>query len=320
MASNINTGKILRFANRMDIDNPLYHHPITADVFLTNYCNNKCPFCTYRRWELDNDATYMSYQDFQRYATRLIDLGVQGIILSGGGEPTLNKDFQQIVNWLQDQGIAYGINTNFNRLYDFSPNFLKVSLDAWDEQSYQAKRGVRNYQLTRNNIIEYDKWRKESQLKTTLGIQSIPFTRLDVYKFYHANADLPVDYISIRPVESTGGKYYKEHNDAEEIIKAIQKIAEQDSRVVMNFKWNFVHHAETECSAFWAQIALNEKGEVMYCCQKPYQIVGHIMDEDILLKKERMLTDISMCDVPCRLTAPNLEVRNFLSQKDIAFI
>ena len=115
-------------------------------------------------------------------------------------------------------------------------------------------------------------------------------------------------------------EYYKEHNDAEEIIRAIQKIAERDSRVVMNFKWNFVHHVETECSAFWAQIALNEKGEVMYCCQKPYQIVGHIMDEDILLKKERMLTDISMCDVPCRLTAPNLEVRNFLSQKDIAFI
>ena len=23
--------------------------PITADVFLTNYCNNRCPYCTYRR-------------------------------------------------------------------------------------------------------------------------------------------------------------------------------------------------------------------------------------------------------------------------------
>ena len=22
--------------------------PITADIFLTNYCNNKCPYCTYR--------------------------------------------------------------------------------------------------------------------------------------------------------------------------------------------------------------------------------------------------------------------------------
>lgn len=29
--------------------------PITADIFLTNYCNNKCPYCTYRRWELETD-------------------------------------------------------------------------------------------------------------------------------------------------------------------------------------------------------------------------------------------------------------------------
>ena len=28
--------------------------PITADIFLTNYCNNKCPYCTYRRWELEH--------------------------------------------------------------------------------------------------------------------------------------------------------------------------------------------------------------------------------------------------------------------------
>lgn len=30
--------------------------PITADIFLTNYCNNKCPYCTYRRWELETGA------------------------------------------------------------------------------------------------------------------------------------------------------------------------------------------------------------------------------------------------------------------------
>ena len=26
------------------------HKPITADIFLNNFCNNRCPYCTYGRW------------------------------------------------------------------------------------------------------------------------------------------------------------------------------------------------------------------------------------------------------------------------------
>ena len=71
--------------------------PITADIFLNNYCNNNCPYCTYRRWEFDADAYSMPFEDFVKYATRLKELGVQGLILTGGGEPTISKDFDKIV-------------------------------------------------------------------------------------------------------------------------------------------------------------------------------------------------------------------------------
>lgn len=73
--------------------------------------------------------------------------------------------------------------------------------------------------------------------------------------------------------------------------------------------------------AEWAQIALNEKGEVMYCCHKPYQIVGHILDPDILEKKNRATTDMSGCDIPCRMTGPNAAVRELMTErKDACFI
>ena len=58
--------------------------------------------------------------------------------------------------------------------------------------------------------------------------------------------------------------------------------------------------------AAWAQIAVNERGEVMFCCHKPYEVVGHIMDEDILTKKAAAVTDMCECDIPCRMTAPNM--------------
>jgi len=300
------------------------HKPITADVFLTNYCNNKCPYCTYRRWELDAGARAMTFDEFRQYATRLRELGVLGIILTGGGEPTLCPDFMSITKWLEDEGIHYGINTNFNSLLFFKPDYLKVSLDGYDEDSYERSRGVRKYRQTVENIKAYAAWRRTCSPKTSLGIQWVANTVEDVRAFYDANKGLDVDYISFRPFESTGGRYYAEDikkAQAREIMAAIEELAAHDERVTLNFKWNMLEQQEPSCTAEWAQIALNERGEVMYCCHKPYQIVGHILDEDIMQKKAEAGTDMAMCDIPCRMTAPNMFVHQTqIKRKDAHFI
>ena len=100
--------------------------PITADIFLTNYCNNKCPYCTYRRWELEAGAYSMRYEEFVRYAKRLLELGVRGFILTGGGEPTLCRDFKKITDWLEAHSIHYGINTNFNEVQYIKPDGMRT--------------------------------------------------------------------------------------------------------------------------------------------------------------------------------------------------
>ena len=299
--------------------------PITADVFLNNFCNNLCPYCTYRRWELSKGAESMKYDDFVKYARKLIEIGVRGIILTGGGEPTISKDFDPICSWLQFNQIHYGINTNFNVLKRIAPDYLKVSLDAWDEDSYEAARGVRKYQTVRNNIIEYANWKRELNVHTRLGIQSVIKEPEEVRNFYEGNKDLPVDYIVMRPIESTGGKHYSSYEMKEKAkmaLSAIEDIKKYDDRVIANFKWKMLDETPGDsCKAHWAQIALNEKGEVIYCCHKPYEVIGHIMDDDILDKYEKAKTNTAMCDVPCRLTAPNVFVKNLESKKtDSMFI
>lgn len=99
--TNISGHKMMANLERVLMD----HRPITADVFLTNYCNNRCPYCTYGRWDLINGAKAMGYQEFKIYAMRLIELGVRGIILTDGGEPTVAPEFQEIANWLTGRGI-----------------------------------------------------------------------------------------------------------------------------------------------------------------------------------------------------------------------
>lgn len=300
------------------------HKPITADIFLTNYCNNKCSYCTYGRWKLPNKTKAMTYEEFITYATRLREIGVKGFILTGGGEPTICPDFQKITSWLEQQGLHYGINTNFNNHIYFKPDYLKVSLDGYDEDSYERSRGVRRYSRVIKNIKTYAEWKKRYSPSTSLGVQWMATDVEGVHKFYEANKNLDVDYFSFRPIESTAGSYYKfneKKTKAWEIVETIQALAKRDSRVTLNFKWNMLDKQESDCTAQWAQIAINEYGEVMYCCHKPYQIVGHIMDEDILEKKAQADTNMSMCDIPCRMTAPNMFVAQTMKErKDSYFI
>ena len=180
------------------------------------------------------------------------------------------------------------------------------------------------YAKVRQNIIEFAKTKSD---KTKLGIQLLAKTVEEVRNFYTANKDLPVDYISIRPMESTSGSYYKNLLPSDtnmlpvNIVTAIRQLRSLDSRVVLNYKWEMLDVWQSECTAQWAQIAINELGDVMYCCHKPYEIVGHIMDDDILKKKESFITNMSMCDLPCRMTGPNFEVHRMIEKKlDTEFI
>lgn len=300
---NITADKLLYYPGRIAGD----FRPITADVFLTNFCNNRCSWCTYNRWDRDPSSVGMSAEEFKRYADKLISIGVQGIILTGGGEPTINRDFDEIVHYLESNGIHYGINTNFNRLRLFSPDYLKVSLDGFDEDSYERVRGVRAYGKTVENIQEFLRWKKENGKATSVGIQMVVTDPDDIVRFYMANAFLAVDYIVYRPVESTLGSYYSGRNmeSVGRIVELVNKLSEDDSRVILNYKWSHLRTRFKKCSAHWAQIALDEKGNVMYCCHKPYEVIGHILDDDILEKIRAANTDMSMCDVPCRMTAPN---------------
>ena len=65
-------------------------------------------------------------------------MGVQGFILTGGGEPTINPDFEKIAGWLTENDFQWGINTNFNKLVKVKPNYLKVSLDAYSMKAMSS--------------------------------------------------------------------------------------------------------------------------------------------------------------------------------------
>lgn len=306
-----------------NIENIMSRKPITADIFLNSACNNKCPYCTYARYK-QRSSTYMTFEAFKDNITILLENGVKGVILTGGGEPTISPDFDKITKYLEQNSIPYGINTNFNVYKAISPNYLKISLDGYDRESYQKARGVDKYDTVIENIERYLLFKKVNGKKTSVGIQTVATKIEDVIRFYEAHKGLDVDYFNIRPMESTCGEYYQDerHNfRRNNILEFLQDLHKRDSRVCINYKWYEVKTQFDKCYANFSQIAINENSEVMYCCHKPYEIIGKLSDKDIWEKREQFQTNMSMCDIPCRLTAPNNFIQSLQDvPHDAAFI
>lgn len=286
------------------MDNIVKGLPITCDWFLNDVCNNRCTYCNYVRF-MEREGHNISLEDFKKYADRLKQLGVQGINVVGGGEPTICPDFEKMMAYLDRIGMKYILVTNFNEFRECKPVSIKISLDAWDDESYKAKRGVARYTKVRENIIRYAKWRDIHSIDTNIGIQLVTCDTSEIMKFYEGNKDLPVNYISIRPIESMDGTFYKDGDSAEEQIRIVKELAEKDSRVMLNYKWEERNRKFKECYAHPLQIAINWNGEVMACCHRPFDIIGHIMDDDILYKNRNTRFDMTKCDVPCRMSGAN---------------
>lgn len=286
------------------------HRPITADIFLTDYCNARCGYCRYNH----ETGKYIKFDDFKHYATRLLSLGVNGVILTGGGEPTINPDFDKITHWLDENNIPYGINTNLIKSVECKPIFLKVSIDAGDECRYKALRGVSMLPKVLSNLGTFIDYKKKSGLKTRIGVQCVAINKEDVLSFYNAVKGFDVDYIYIRPLEQVGG-----HNVTEIDVKQWLKDI-KDDRLNVSFKFGLRDYHPKECLANWSVITVNCDGNVPYCCHFPNEIVGNIMDEDILAKKQAHRVDMMKCETPCRLSGANYYLEMNELESDVVFV
>ena len=94
------------------IENP---QPRFYELDLTNYCNWNCSWCVSKEIKKQPKAN-MEKSLFMRILDEAMDKRI-GIVLTGGGEPTLHPDFKEfvdiIINWIQrKQLLGFGLVSN----------------------------------------------------------------------------------------------------------------------------------------------------------------------------------------------------------------
>jgi MoaA/NifB/PqqE/SkfB family radical SAM enzyme len=109
---------------------------ISTHISPEGACNLKCPYCsvTYR-----DTHSRIALPRIKDYVTQLKDRGLKAAILSGGGEPTLYKQFPELVSWLKyDQGLSVGLITNGTQFKRFPDeiykafSWIRISVNVFD--------------------------------------------------------------------------------------------------------------------------------------------------------------------------------------------
>ena len=148
--------------------------PVSINLDLTSSCNFSCPHCVDSG--IINTGKYLEFDTIQKTVDTLRDNGLLSIILLGGGEPTLHKDFGKIVSYIKSKGLQLGIVTNGSRLFQVAKivdllqdeDWLRISIDAATEQTF-ARSHMPKIPLTLKEILKNAQEIKHRNPRITLG-------------------------------------------------------------------------------------------------------------------------------------------------------
>ena len=135
--------------------------PVHVRIKPINLCNHHCWYCAYKAKDMQlgedmNQKDQIPEDKMLEIAEDLINIGVKAVTFSGGGEPFLYKPLLKVSKKLIDGSVQIASLTNGSKLegelaeyFAYYGTWLRISLDAWDDASYSASRGVRDGEFKR---------------------------------------------------------------------------------------------------------------------------------------------------------------------------
>ena len=110
--------------------------PIVMHIMKTSRCNLKCSFCSVK--DRKHHEVLSLENEILQTVDKLIPLGLKAVIFSGGGEPTFDKEFEQMVDKIYSRDLEMGLITNGTLLNKYNPNvfekfeWLRISINSLD--------------------------------------------------------------------------------------------------------------------------------------------------------------------------------------------
>jgi spore coat polysaccharide biosynthesis protein SpsF (cytidylyltransferase family)/MoaA/NifB/PqqE/SkfB family radical SAM enzyme len=189
----------IKTINSVTPDSPDSTYPISVELSLTMRCNFDCVWCSDKDLRAKQEDDLL-LERISKLAKDLAAGGTRGVVIEGGGEPTIVRHFNQAVEIFKEEGLSLGLITNGStklksdvlRKFDW----VRVSLDASTAAEMRDLKKYKNFDKIISNIIHYARYCNTVGIGYVATNQNTSELESLILRF----RDSGISYIQIRPV------------------------------------------------------------------------------------------------------------------------
>lgn len=314
--------------------------PIQVQLVPTNRCNHNCIQCAYHIDGMPSNQQFtlrdeIHYDKLIEIVNDCKDMGVQGIQLTGGGEPTIHPQITQLMEYITHDGlIKLSLVTNAERLSDDMIDILvkhgswvRISLDAGTKETHSKYRQVskKSFYKVIGNIERLVKHRDDENSDLVIGVGFVvnDCNYKEIYTAGELARNIGVDNFRISGAFTpTGFDYFAPfYKEASDIARETSRLLSSDKFTVFNLFDDRVKDTQDtqdydHCPIKDIQAYIGADYNVYTCCTLAYNkrgLVGSIKErsfKDLWYSKETMSmfknhNPRKMCNLMCMYKGKN---------------
>lgn len=259
--------------------------PKEIQIEPTIRCNMDCVMCDKKsRQRLADDMTFIEFKKIVDQFEGLAKLHLHGI-----GEPLLNRDFTNMVEYAKNKNIYVCFNDNMSlldkkkaeRLVKLGLNELRISLDASDADTYRKIRNINLYDKVIENIRNIVKIKND--LKSNIPILKIVMVGMlknlkQIPSIVELAYSLGIGEVVVQSMQTWSRQELVKHADKKtsifaEDIKNIKSIFQKAREVSIAKRIKLVlpplEQTDYTCTWPWTSCFITTDGYINPCCNCP---------------------------------------------------
>jgi radical SAM protein with 4Fe4S-binding SPASM domain len=243
--------------------------PISISFEPTTSCNLRCPECP-SGLRAFSRPTGMLERDFFRETIDQLSKDLMYLVFYFQGEPYLNPEFLNMVQYAASKKIYTATSTNAHYLTDANAkktvesglDRLIISIDGTTQEVYQQYRVGGRLSKVLEGASNIVKWKKELKSKTPFIIFQFLVVRHNQHQVEEVQRiakEIGVDEVRLKTAQ-----VYDYENDPNQLIPTISKYSRY--KIGADGKMKFKGNNQNHCWRLWHDPVITWDGAVVPCC------------------------------------------------------
>jgi len=263
--------------------------PIWAHFFITRRCNLNCKYC----FQKDNKKNESDTLEAKKIIDKLYSLGTR-ILSFLGGEPTIRKDFIELVEYANKKGMISFLTTNgtllneeyIERIGRSGLDILTLSVDSVADFGYSGKNYARSKKVLDNLVRARGKYGFLLIVNMVLSNRNVNQV-IDTLKFFD-KLGIPISLVFIQEDTFTNqpmdeGLFFRSEEEKNKLFKVLEEIKilkKQSKNIYVSTQYlndikKFVNkEIRWDCPAGKYTFAVDTEGEFMLCSVLPKEDIN----------------------------------------------